>query len=162
MHARTLLVGAIWSMVLPQAVPAQTTESLRDYARGVYAAERAMEIRRHAESVDTTVSREAWPRALARLRPPAGYERLHQTLVRNARFIVSAANRAPIVEGDCTMVVGTVTENCPAASTPAPEGAEQRLRAAYGQYQSARERLAKRLRSAGVSLDGFPGYPNPR
>ena len=39
MNTRALLGAAIWSVMLPQAVPAQTTESLREYARSVYAAE---------------------------------------------------------------------------------------------------------------------------
>ena len=151
MHARTLELAAILSVLLPQALPAQTTERLREYARGVQEAERGIGNRWLGVWVDTSTPPTSWPRALAKLEPPPGYERLHATLVRNARLIASAATRAPVVEPDCTRVVGTVTENCPAASTPAPEGRDQRLHAAMNAYRDARARLAERLRSAGVS-----------
>ena len=160
MHTRTLLLGAIWSMLFPQAVPAQTTEILQEYARSVYAAElRAGTQQPPAEYRDTGASLASWARALADLRPPSGYERLHATLVRNARLIASGANQAPTAGIDpCTNATADATENCPAANTPGPESGEQRLNAAYGQYRAARERLTTRLKSAGVSLQRWPGY----
>lgn len=162
MHTRPLLVAATLSVILPQAVPAQTTESLQEYARSVYAAELGAGYQQPLpESMADTGagSRTSLPRALAKVRPPSGYERLHATLVRNARLIASGGNQSPIAGNDpCAGATAGAIENCNSANTPVPESADQRLNAAYHQYGAARERLARRLKSAGVSLQRFPGH----
>jgi hypothetical protein len=144
-------------------MPAQTTDDLREYARSVYAAEQGTG---HLQPVprdymSTGNSQGAWARALASVRPPAGYERLHATLVRNARIVASSANqvRTPPSAGidACASGTANASENCTAANIAVPRGAEQRLKAAIDQYFSARERLTDRLRKAGVMLPGWPG-----
>lgn len=163
MHTRTLLVGAIWSVILPQAVPAQTTETLREYARSVAAAERGTGHLHYLPNdyMNTGASLGTWARALADVRPPSGYERLHATLVRNARIVASASNRmrTPPTAGidACESATAYASQNCPDANTTAPEGVEQRLNAAANQYFAARERLIKRLKADGVALPGWPG-----
>ena len=163
MHTRTLLVAAIWSVVLPQTVPAQTTETLREYAASVYAAERGSG---HLQPLpndymNTGASLGTWARALADVKPPPGYERLHATLVRNARIVASTSNRMrlPPTAGidACASSSVSASQNCPHPNTLVPEGAEQRLNAAANQYFAARERLTTRLKADGVALPGWPG-----
>jgi hypothetical protein len=163
MNTRALLGAAIWSVMLPQAVPAQTTESLREYARSVHAAEQGAGHLHHLPNdyMNTGASLGTWARALADVTPPSGYERLHATLVRNARTVASMSNRMrmPPTAGidACTGSTVNASQNCPDANIVVPQGVEQRLNAAVNQYFAARERLARRLKAAGVAAPGWPG-----
>jgi hypothetical protein len=162
-NARALLVGAVWWTVFPGTMPAQAAGELREYARSVYAAEQGAGHLQPAprDYMNTGNSQGAWARALAAVRPPAGYERLHATLVRNARIVASSANQVRTPPGAgvdaCSRGTANASENCTAANMAVPQGAEQRLKAAIDQYFSARERLTDRLRKAGVTFPGWPG-----
>jgi hypothetical protein len=155
-------MSAVWTVLFPAAALGQTTEDLRHYAQRVYTAEQGTgHLGPTRDYMATGASLASWARALARVKPPTGYERLHATLVRNARIAASVANQLRVAPSAgivaCTGRTANASDNCVEANTVVPEGAEQRMKAAIDQYFAARNRVAARLQEAGVALPGWPG-----
>jgi hypothetical protein len=141
------VITIVGSLVGAGAASAQKLDSVRIYARQLYAAEQlalavepsSMDDRRAASSAP------GWAAALADVAPPDGFERLHRSLVRNARIIVSTGNQ----------IRGT-------PESGVAEELHRRLSAATDAYYQSRVRLARRLKNDwGIDLPGWYARRTP-
>jgi hypothetical protein len=135
--AGTIIAAALGG----DSASAQTLDSVRIYARELYAAEQLARSVEPSSMDDMRAASAApgWAAALADVVPPEGFERLHRSLVRNSRIIVSTGNRLR------------------AAPEPgAAEDLQRELSAAVAAYYQSRVRLGRQLKADwGIELPGW-------